>query len=65
MTLTLCSCATSQTIARAEGRPGPNDPPGAPIPPPNPVYYALVPLVLPFDMVTWPIQYFVMGDRYR
>ena len=58
----LPSCATSEMIARAQGRPGPMDPPNQQPPPPMPGYYALVPLVLPFDAVAWPIEV-AMGYR--
>lgn len=58
----LSSCATSEMISRAQGQPGPMDPPNLRPPPPMPGYYALVPLVLPFDAVTWPIQ-LAMGYR--
>jgi len=57
------SCATSEMLARAQGRPGPMDPPNSRPLPPNPAYYALVPLVFPFDLVFWPVQYFAMQGR--
>jgi hypothetical protein len=58
----LPACATSEMISRAQGQPGPMDPPDLQPPPPMPAYYALVPLVLPFDAVAWPIQ-LAMGYR--
>ncbi len=54
----LCtSCMSLDMIAHAEGKPSPQDPNG---PPYNaaPGYYALVPLVLPLDLITLPVQYF-------
>jgi hypothetical protein len=52
----LSSCATSEMISRAQGQPGPMDNPNVQPPPPMPAYYALVPVVFPFDAITWPIQ---------
>lgn len=59
----LNSCATQQMIARAQGNPGPLDGPGAAPAGPQPAYYALVPLVLPIDLVAWPFEYFYMKNR--
>jgi hypothetical protein len=50
-------------IAKANGTPGPLDPPNMPPTNPNPAYYALVPVVLPFDLVAWPFQYFYLQNR--
>ena len=51
------SCMSPDMIAHAEGKAPPSDPQG---PPYNaqPAYYALVPLVLPLDLITLPVQYF-------
>lgn len=54
--LSLSSCATTTMVDRANGRPAPMDPPNLPPGPPNPAYYALIPLVLPFDLLAWPFQ---------
>lgn len=61
--LLVSSCATQDMIAKAQGRPGPLDPPNLPPTKPNPAYYALVPLVLPFDLVAWPFQYLYVQNR--
>lgn len=63
--LSLCSCATSDMIAKANGNPGPLDSPNQPPTNPNPMYYALVPVVLPFDLVAWPFQYFYLQSRQQ
>ena len=63
MALSFSSCATQDMIAKAQGLPGPLDPPNQPPTKPNPAYYALVPLVLPFDLVAWPFEYFYMQNR--
>jgi len=61
--LLLSSCVTADVMARAEGKPPPRGPRNAPAPPPSPAYYALVPLVLPVDLVFWPVEYFYLkGD---
>jgi len=52
-------------VCKAEGRPGPLDPLNQPATKPNPAYYALVPVVLPFDLVTWPFQYFYLIGKPR
>jgi len=57
MALALSSCASTDMMAKAQGVPGPLDPPTQPRTKPNPAYYALVPIVLPFDIATLPIQY--------
>lgn len=59
----LSSCVTADVIARAEGKPPPRGPSDAPAPAPSPAYYALVPLVLPIDIVFWPIEYFALKDN--
>ena len=51
------SCMSLDMIAHAEGKPPPEDPQGPPYVA-RPGYYALVPLVLPLDLITLPIQYF-------
>jgi hypothetical protein len=51
------SCLSLDMIARAEGNPPPNQPHAAPYPP-QPAYYALVPAVLPLDLISLPVQYF-------
>jgi hypothetical protein len=51
------SCMSLDMIAHAEGKPPPTDPNGRPYDP-MPGYYALVPLVLPLDLITLPVQYF-------
>ncbi len=63
--LLVSSCATQDMIAKANGRPGPLDPPNQPPTKPNPAYYALVPLVLPFDLVAWPFQYLYVQNRVQ
>ena len=59
----LSSCVTADVLARAEGKPPPRGPQDAPAPAPSPAYYALVPLVLPIDIVFWPIEYFYLSDN--
>lgn len=61
--LSFSSCATQDMIAKAQGAPGPLDPPTQPPSKPNPAYYALVPLTLPFDLIFWPVEYFYMQGR--
>ena len=63
--IVLCfsSCATQDMIAKAQGMPGPLDPPNQPPMKPNPAYYLLVPAVLPFDLVAWPFQYWYLHSR--
>lgn len=57
------SCMTLDMIAHAEGKPPPTDPHGRPYDA-MPGYYALVPLVLPLDLITLPIQFFYFqSDR--
>lgn len=57
------SCMSLDMIAHAEGKPPPTDPDGRPYDA-MPGYYALVPLVLPLDLITLPIQYFYFqSDR--
>ncbi|GAT32493.1 hypothetical protein TSACC_2892 [Terrimicrobium sacchariphilum] len=51
------SCVTQSVIATAKGTPGPMDPPDMPPRQPQPLAYALVPLVVPIDIVFWPIEY--------
>lgn len=51
------SCISLDMIAHAEGKPPPTDPNGRPYDP-MPGYYALVPLVLPIDLITLPVQFF-------
>lgn len=63
MALSFSSCATQDMIAKAQGLPGPLDPPNQPPTKPNPAYYALVPLVFPFDLVAWPFEYLYMQNR--
>lgn len=63
--MALCSCASSDMIAKANGTPGPLDSPNQPPTNPNPMYYALVPVVLPFDLVAWPFQYFYLQNRQQ
>jgi hypothetical protein len=54
----LCSsCMSLDMIAHAEGKAPPTDPQGRPYDA-MPGYYALVPLVLPLDLITLPVQYF-------
>lgn len=61
--LSLSSCATQTMIAKAQGRPGPTDPPNLPPGNPNAAYYTLVPLTLPFDLLFWPVQYFYLKEN--
>lgn len=57
------SCMTMDMIAHAEGTTPPTQPRGRPYDP-APGYYALVPLVLPLDLITLPVQYFYFqSDR--
>ena len=56
------SCMSLDLIARAEGKAPPTDPHGQPYEA-QPGYYALVPLVLPLDLVTLPIQYFYFRGK--
>jgi hypothetical protein len=63
MALSFASCATQDVMAKASGQPGPLAPPNQPPSNPNAAYYALVPLTVPFDLLTWPIQYFYMQGR--
>jgi hypothetical protein len=60
VTVLLSSCITADVMARAEGKPPPRGPQDAPAPAPAPAYYALVPLVLPIDIIFWPIEYFYL-----
>lgn len=61
--MSLCSCATQDMIAKANGTPGPLDPPDQPPQKPNPAYYLLVPVVFPFDLVAWPFEYLYLQSR--
>lgn len=61
--LVLNGCVTQQMIAKAQGVPGPLDSPGTPPSPPQPAYYALVPLVLPIDLIAGPIELIAMANR--
>jgi hypothetical protein len=56
------SCMSLDMIAHAEGKAPPTDPAGPPYVP-QPGYYALVPLVLPLDLVTLPVQYFYFHSQ--
>jgi len=59
------SCMSLDMIAHAEGTTPPTDPNGRPYDP-MPGYYALVPLVLPLDLITLPVQYFYFqSDRQQ
>lgn len=49
-------CMTTDLVARAQGNPPPSDPYGPPYRA-QPGYYALVPLAMPLDLITFPIQY--------
>jgi hypothetical protein len=49
-------------VARAEGKAPPTDPRGREYRP-QPGYYALVPLVLPLDLITLPAQYFYFRGK--
>jgi len=57
------SCMSLDMIAHAEGKAPPTDPAGPPYNP-QPGYYALVPLVLPLDLVTLPVQYFYFHSQH-
>lgn len=61
--LSVSGCVTQQMISRAQGVPGPMDPPNAPVGPPQPAYYALVPLVLPLDLIAGPFELAAMANR--
>jgi hypothetical protein len=56
------SCMSLDMIAHAEGKAPPTDPQGPPYEP-QPGYYALVPLVLPLDLVSLPVQYFYFRNQ--
>jgi hypothetical protein len=56
------SCMSLDMVAHAEGKAPPTDPQGPPYPP-QPGYYALVPLVLPLDLVSLPVQYFYFRGK--
>ncbi|MGH8047008.1 MAG: hypothetical protein ACREKL_07155 [Chthoniobacterales bacterium] len=56
------SCMSLDMVAHAEGKAPPTDPHGQPYPP-QPAYYALVPLVAPLDLITLPIQYFYFRGK--
>jgi hypothetical protein len=56
------SCMSLDMIAHAEGKAPPTDPNGRPYDA-QPGYYALVPLVLPLDLVTLPVQYFYFHNQ--
>src|SRR5665213_415367 len=61
----MTSCATQSAINAAQGNPTgalPNQP-GYRNAPPNPAYYALVPLAIPFDLLTLPIQFVSMNAQ--
>lgn len=52
------SCASLEVMARAEGVPGPlADESTFVSNGPRPAYYALLPLVFPFDVLTFPGQF--------
>jgi len=60
------SCASLTVMARAEGIPAPLDDEATFVSQgPQPAYYALLPAVFPFDLVTFPGQfiYFKMNER--
>lgn len=61
--LALSGCMTQQMISKAQGTTGPMDSPGTPPGPPQPAYYALVPLVLPLDLVAGPFELIAMAGR--
>ncbi len=67
LALSLTACISIDMLARAEGRIPPSEAnnPRAVAYPPQPAYYALVPLTLPLDLITFPAQYiyFNTGDR--
>jgi hypothetical protein len=62
LALLLSSCMSLDMVARADGQAPPTDPEGAPYSP-QPAYYALVPLVLPLDLITLPVQYFYFRGK--
>lgn len=55
----LSGCASTEMIARAEGTTSRFSEYDTSVRHPNPAYYALVPLTLPYDIVTLPIQYYI------
>ena len=61
--LALSSCASTDMMAKAQGVRGPLDPPNQPPTKPNPGYYFLIPVVLPFDIATLPIQFVYLHSR--
>jgi hypothetical protein len=56
------SCMSLDMVAHAEGKAPPTDPQGPPYPE-QPGYYALVPLVLPLDLISLPVQYFYFKGK--
>lgn len=56
------SCLSLDMIAHAEGKAPPTDPNGRPYDA-APGYYALVPLVLPLDLISLPAQYFYFQQQ--
>ncbi len=53
----LSSCVSQQLINRAEGRPGPMESKDSvALSTPNPLLYALIPVALPIDLLTYPFQ---------
>ncbi len=57
MVVGLSGCMTTDLVARAQGNPPPSDPYGPPYQA-QPGYYLLVPLAMPLDLITFPIQFF-------
>jgi len=58
------SCASLTVMARAEGVPAPLDDEATFVPrKPQPAYYALLPAVFPFDIVTFPAQFIYFQTR--
>jgi hypothetical protein len=63
--LGLSSCATQMAVNMAQGNPaGVNrNAPNYNSAPPNPAFYALVPLTIPFDLATLPIQFLLTNSQ--
>lgn len=56
-------CASTEMIARAEGTTSRFSEYDTTPRRPNAAYYALVPLMIPYDIITLPIQYYIYrGD---
>jgi hypothetical protein len=59
------ACATQSVVNMAQGNPAgaSRTQPNYQSAPPNPAFYALVPLTLPFDLVTLPFQFIFVNSQ--